>query len=105
MHFFGLHYIILVDILTQNASFLWWGNLKEREHWLDPGVDGRIVLRWIFRKWDVRVCTKSSCFRLGHVAGTCECSNELSGSIKWGEFLGDVAETRLVSQEGLSSLE
>jgi len=19
----------------------------------DPGVDGRIILRWIFRKWDV----------------------------------------------------
>jgi hypothetical protein len=27
----------------------WWGNLRER----DPGVDGRIILRWIFRKWDV----------------------------------------------------
>jgi hypothetical protein len=22
-------------------------------HWGDPGVDGRIILRWIFRKWDV----------------------------------------------------
>jgi hypothetical protein len=29
----------------------WWGNLKERDHWEDPSVDGRIVLRWIFRKW------------------------------------------------------
>jgi hypothetical protein len=28
----------------------WWGNVKEREHWGDPGVDGRIILRWIFRK-------------------------------------------------------
>jgi len=26
----------------------WWGNLKEREHWRDPDVDGRIILRWIF---------------------------------------------------------
>jgi len=24
-------------------------------HWGDPGVDGRIILRWIFRKWDVEV--------------------------------------------------
>jgi hypothetical protein len=24
-----------------------------RGHWGDPGVDGRIILRWIFRKWDV----------------------------------------------------
>jgi hypothetical protein len=26
-----------------------WGNLREREHLEDPGVDGRIILRWIFR--------------------------------------------------------
>jgi hypothetical protein len=30
----------------------WWGNLRERNHLGDPGVDGRI-LGWIFRKWDV----------------------------------------------------
>ena len=29
----------------------WWGNLSERDHWGDPDVDGRIILRWIFRKW------------------------------------------------------
>ena len=32
----------------------WWGNLREREHLGDPGVDGRKILRWIFRKWDGR---------------------------------------------------
>jgi hypothetical protein len=26
--------------------------LREREHLDDPGVDGRIILRWFFRKWD-----------------------------------------------------
>ena len=24
-----------------------WGNLRERNHWGDPDVDGRIILRWI----------------------------------------------------------
>jgi hypothetical protein len=28
----------------------WWGNLRERDHWGDPGIGGRIVLGWIFRK-------------------------------------------------------
>jgi hypothetical protein len=30
-----------------------WGNLRGRFHWGDPGVDDRIILKWIFRKWDV----------------------------------------------------
>ena len=28
------------------------GNLRERDYLEDPGIDGRIILRWIFRKWD-----------------------------------------------------
>jgi hypothetical protein len=30
----------------------WCGNLRERDHLQDPGVDGTIILRWIFRKWN-----------------------------------------------------
>jgi hypothetical protein len=33
------------------------GNVRERDHWGDPGVDGRIILRWVFRKWDVEAWT------------------------------------------------
>jgi hypothetical protein len=28
-----------------------WGKLRKRNHLEDPGVDGKIILRWIFRKW------------------------------------------------------
>jgi hypothetical protein len=31
----------------------WWGNLRKRDHLEDLGVDGRIILRCIIRKWEV----------------------------------------------------
>ena len=31
----------------------WWGNLRERDHLDDPGVDGSTILRWIFTKWEL----------------------------------------------------
>jgi len=43
----------------------WWGNLREGDHWRDPGVDGKIILGWIFEKWDVGVWTGWSWLRIG----------------------------------------
>ena len=40
------------------------GKPEGKSHLSDPGVDGRIILRWIFRKWDVRVWTGSSWLRI-----------------------------------------
>ena len=63
------------------------GKLRERDHLGDPGIDGRIILRWIFRKWGVGFGLDRASSGQGQVAGTCECGNEPSGSIKCGEFL------------------
>jgi hypothetical protein len=38
--------------------------MRERDNWRDPGVDGRIILRWIFRKRDVGVWTGLSWLRI-----------------------------------------
>jgi hypothetical protein len=34
-----------------HAGF-WLGNLKDRDRLKDSDVNGRIILRWIIRKWD-----------------------------------------------------
>jgi hypothetical protein len=65
----------------------WLESLREKDHLGDPGVDGRIILRWICRKWCVGAWTGSNWFRRGTVEGTCKCSNDPSGSVKCGEFL------------------
>jgi len=38
-------------------------------HWGDPDVDGRIILRWIFRKWEGVVGTELSWLRIGRGGG------------------------------------
>jgi hypothetical protein len=55
---------------------VWIGKSEGKYHLEDPGIDGRMILRWIFRKWD-RYGSG-----LGQVVGTCECGNETSDSVK-----------------------
>jgi len=47
----------------------WWGNLKDREHLVDPVVDGRIILRWVFRKCYVGVWTGLIWLKIGTDGG------------------------------------
>jgi len=65
----------------------WWGDLSDRVHFEDPGVDGRITLRWIIRKWDEGMDWIDMAERYGQVGGSCESGNKPSVSMKSGEFL------------------
>jgi len=47
----------------------WWRSLMERNYLKDPSVDGRIILRWIFWKWDMGVWTGSIWSRIGTGGG------------------------------------
>jgi hypothetical protein len=43
----------------------WCGNLRKRDPLEDPGINGKIILRWIFRKQDVWAWTGSMWLRIG----------------------------------------
>jgi len=45
------------------------GKSEGKNHLGDPGVDGRIILRWIFKQWGVGVWTGSIWFRIGTSGG------------------------------------
>jgi hypothetical protein len=48
---------------------IWSGNLRETDNLEDPAIDGRIIFRRVFWKWDVGVWTGSSWLRIGTGGG------------------------------------
>jgi hypothetical protein len=42
----------------------WWENLRKKRPLVRPSLDGKIILRWIFRKWDVGLWTGLSWLRI-----------------------------------------
>jgi hypothetical protein len=50
-------------------------------------IDGRIILRWIFRKWDGGAMDWINLAEDRQMTGTCESGNEPLDLIQCGEFL------------------
>ena len=63
------------------------GRPSGMNHLEDLGIDGRIILKWIFKKWNGEARTGLFRLSIGTGAVSRECSNEPMRSIKYGEFL------------------
>jgi hypothetical protein len=44
-------------------------NLRESDQLESPDINGRIILRWLFRKWDVGVWAGTRWFRIRRGVG------------------------------------
>jgi hypothetical protein len=58
----SLRYFLKITVFFLQCCYV--GYVRERDQWGDPGVNGRILLRRIFRKWDVKVWTVLSWLRI-----------------------------------------
>jgi hypothetical protein len=67
----------------------------------DLGVDGRIIIKLTFTKWNREAWTRLLWLRIGQVSGACECIKP-SESKKCGN--SSLAENLLASQEGVWSM-
>ena len=61
------------------------GNGREEDHFEDLFLHGRIILKWIFKKWD-----GEAWIYLAQVAGACECGNEFDFCLTVHHQLGKV---------------
>jgi hypothetical protein len=54
-----------VGVTGEVHKWFWLGDLMEGEHLEDLGVDGRIILKWILKKWDGDAWSGLMWYRIG----------------------------------------
>jgi len=81
---------------------LWQGPTDH--HLEDPGVDWRIILRWICRKCDMRAWTGSMWLRIG-TGGGHFWMRQWTFGFHYMRWISWLAENRKATQEGLCSME
>jgi hypothetical protein len=59
----------VVELKHEVLTGFWWENLRERELLENPDVDGRTILKWIFRKWVAWAWTGSIWLMIETVGG------------------------------------
>jgi hypothetical protein len=82
--------LLLWHIWEKGEVHTWfrWGDLRERDHFQDLGVDGRLILEWIFKTWDGLAWTGLVWFQdRDRWWELVNAIMNLSGSIKVGNFL------------------
>jgi hypothetical protein len=100
---------LITQILIQYSVLIkfWWKSRSKiglSQLCINVGVDGRIILKLISKKQNVRMWIILICFWIGSSAGSWEQSNELLDSIKDSGIYW-LAEWLLASQDGLCSME
>jgi hypothetical protein len=75
-------------VLVRGVTYtgIWWGSLRVSDHLGERGVDGRMILRCIFRKWGTGLWTGLSWRKIGTGGEHFEFGNVPAGSIKCEEF-------------------
>jgi hypothetical protein len=49
-----------------------WETLRERDYLEDLSINGSIILKWIFKKWDWEELSELTWLRIGQVTVSCE---------------------------------
>jgi len=68
-HFFYICDINVLLLTGEVYTRFWWGNLWERDHFVDLGIFERMILKWIFKKWDREALSGLIWLMIGQIAG------------------------------------